>query len=133
MYSYATLAEFLAEGLRRFKTRCTMFQVYQWFYFEKFEVYLRAGPMYDRQTSEGKMIFVPAMIVSNLVVKPEFRNQGVFKEFINSLIDQHKNDFKYLVIEQVINPHLAEYLLRNGYKRFADRDLTMYLDLEALR
>lgn len=133
MSHFNNMPDFIAAALARHKEGKSLFQLAQWFDLEKLQVYMRGGPTYEHRDGEGDMQFVPAIIISNITVFPQYRKQGVFKTFLAELIENNKNDFKYLIVEQVMTPHLLEYLLKQNFKQIHTREYSYQLDLESLR
>ena len=84
----------------------------QWFYEEKYEVYLRS----TFTCIDDKL--VPVITISNICVKEEFRNEGVFKTFLKFIEDNIDKNYFGITFENVHNPILSEFIKKLGYQPF---------------
>lgn len=79
----------------------------QWFYFEEFSVYLRNCFTYRF----GVKHFTT--VISNIVVKEEYRGKGVFTGFMNDLLEYMMTSTEQrtlLVVESILEPRLLNFL-----------------------
>ena len=95
------------------KQRTAIFTRSSWFTVGKVHVYLRAGSEYfDRQLRKT----IPALAISNVDVDEHVRRKGHFTQFLKKLeAAAIANSYEALFVEQIHNPHLRSFLLKQGF------------------
>lgn len=73
-------------------------------------VYLRIGPTYQF----GQ--FVPTITLATIDVREPFQRQGIFKSILEHLIEEATQRGFALLIESVLNEHVAKTALRYGFE-----------------
>jgi hypothetical protein len=79
----------------------------EWLHFDFMQVYVRKG----FHKIENKLC--TCLDIASIEVDEEKQNQGLFKNFLLQAHDLNPWDATY--IENVLNPHLAKHLIKNGW------------------
>jgi GNAT superfamily N-acetyltransferase len=87
-----------------------------WIDGQNYKVYLRVGAEYFDKRSGARR---PAIAISHIIVEESQQRKGVFKNLL-AQIEQSAVDhcFDMVLVEQVGNPDLRNYLLSVGYEQF---------------
>lgn len=74
-----------------------------------FDAYLRAGPsVYGSVPGAANRPL--CYVIANITVTPRYRRQGIFKALLAQMLEAALQDGAALVIENVVNPDLRDYL-----------------------
>ena len=125
---YTTIPQMLNAGILRYAAERKSTLISRWLIYEKFEIYLRTGSDCAGFDEARELVMLPTIVISNIIVYPQFQNQGVFRELLANLIaDGRKMQYARIKVEQVHNPILYAYLERQGFKHLEFE--TLYLDI----
>jgi N-acetylglutamate synthase-like GNAT family acetyltransferase len=90
-----------------------------WFKHGKVEVYVRAGSEFYDKRSKAR---VPAIAIANVLVKEKLQRKGHFTRFLAEIETLAKElGYQSVFVEQVGNPHLRNFLLKNGYAQVGEK------------
>lgn len=92
-----------------------------WIKYPNFEVYVRKG----YHLLEGKQAIT--FDVANIHVHEEARGKGIFSTWLDMVETMaHEEGFDAVYVENLLNPLLANFLVRAGYTRTGPMDLSSY-------
>lgn len=94
----------------------------QWLENEELSVYIRKSrhrmpaPDTGSVVADYRLRTGHAIDIASVEVREPFRRQGVFSRLLATIEEQiHDREFEMLYVENTINPHLRDALIRRGW------------------